>query len=80
MDHTTAGLTSAEALRKLEEIGENTITRRKKIHPIITLIRKFDSPLLIILITVAVVSFFLGERVNAVIIIGMVWLSKMFAV
>ena len=75
MDHTTAGLTSAEALRKLEEIGENTITRRKKIHPIITLIRKFDSPLLIILITVAVVSFFLGERVNAVIIIGMACIS-----
>ena len=75
MDHTTIGLTSAEALRKLGEIGENTIARKKKVHPVLVLIKKFDSPLLIILITVAVVSFFLGERVNAIIIIGMACIS-----
>lgn len=66
------GLTSGEAGKLLETYGENSLRAHKRTHPIIVFLKKFDSPLLIILILVSLVSFFLGEHLNAVIIFAMV--------
>jgi Mg2+-importing ATPase len=61
--------------RKLEEFGTNTFAEKKKTNLALELLKKFNSPLLIILVTVAIVSFFLGERVNAIIILSMTLIS-----
>lgn len=69
------GLTSQEAEERLIKYGENVIYHRKRLRPIIAFIKKFNSPLLLLLIGASTVSFFLGQRVNAVIILFMVFLS-----
>lgn len=66
------GLTSKEAAELLETHGENSLRAHKRTHPVIVFLKKFDSPLLIILILVSLVSFFLGEHLNAIIIFAMV--------
>lgn len=66
------GLSSREASVLLSTHGENLLRARKRTNPIIEFLKEFDSPLLIILILVSVISFFLGERLNAVIIFAMV--------
>ncbi len=69
------GLTSQEAAKCLAEFGENTITRKKKFRPLLAFFEKFGSPLLLLLIGAATISFFVGERTNAVIILVMVFVS-----
>lgn len=71
----SSGLSSAEASKRLLQYGPNTIYRRKRLRPVVAFLLKFNSPLLIILIVASVVSFFLGERTNSVIILLMVLLS-----
>ncbi len=69
------GLSSFEAKKKLNEFGENIVYGKRKLNPVILFFKKFNSPLLIILIVVSIVSYFLGERTNALIIISMVLIS-----
>lgn len=71
----TKGLTSKEAALRLLKYGENTIYHRKRLRPIIAFIKKFNSPLLLLLIGASTVSFFLGQRVSAMIIFFMVFVS-----
>lgn len=75
MPHDTQGLSNKEALLRLETFGTNTFAEKKKRNLAIELLKKFNSPLLIILVTVAIVSFFLGERTNAIIILFMTLIS-----
>ncbi|MFA6603446.1 MAG: magnesium-translocating P-type ATPase [Patescibacteria group bacterium] len=69
------GLSSAEAARRLGEFGANTIARTKRLHPVMALLKKFTSPLLLVLTVASLVSFFAGERVNALIILAMIFIS-----
>ncbi|HAS95016.1 TPA: magnesium-translocating P-type ATPase, partial [Candidatus Wolfebacteria bacterium] len=73
-DHAV-GLTSREVEKRLAHYGLNTIYKKKHLRPIIVFFEKFNSPLLIILITASIVSFFLGEQTNSIIILSMVVLS-----
>lgn len=72
---TFQGLSSREAVDRLRKFGENTIAKRKRFRPLIAFLQKFGSPLLLLLIGTSVISFFVGERTNAVIIIVMVFVS-----
>jgi len=69
------GLSSAEAERRLGEFGPNTIARTKRLHPVLALLKKFTSPLLLVLATASLISFFAGQRVNALIILAMIFIS-----
>ncbi len=69
------GLTTHQAAANLAKYGENTIYHKKRLRPIIAFIKKFNSPLLLLLMGAAVISFFVGERINATIIIIMVFMS-----
>ncbi|MCX6738504.1 MAG: HAD-IC family P-type ATPase, partial [Candidatus Parcubacteria bacterium] len=69
------GLSSKEAKRRILDYGENVIYRKKKMRPLVAFLKKFNSPLLLMLIGTSVVSLFLGQAVNAVIILVMVLLS-----
>ena len=71
----SVGLTSIEARKRLLRHGPNTVYKKKRLRPVIAFVEKFNSPLLLILVIASIISFFLGERTNSVIILSMVLLS-----
>jgi P-type Mg2+ transporter len=71
---TPEGLSADEAGRRLAQVGPNAL-RSHGARPLAVLARQFRSPLLILLIGTALVSGFVGETTNAVIILSIVGLS-----
>jgi len=71
------GLSIKEAQKRLKEYGENIVLQKRKISLLADFLKKFSSPLMVILIIVSIISFFLGEHINAVIILVMVLLSSL---
>lgn len=69
------GLTTIEAGLRLKQFGKNTVTTKKKVRPLVEFLKKFNSPLLMILIVAAIISFFVGQQTNAAILLVMVLLS-----
>ena len=69
------GLTTIEAKKYLLKFGENTIYRRKRLQPVIMFLKKFNNPLLFLLIGAALISFSFGQRVSAITVIVMVFIS-----
>ncbi|MFJ6262823.1 magnesium-translocating P-type ATPase [Rhodococcus erythropolis] len=67
LDTTSAGLTSAEASRRLAEYGPNAV-RSHRVSAAAVLARQLKSAILALLAVTAVISFFLGDRNDAVII------------
>ena len=61
------GLSTAEAARRRAAVGANAV-RDHRARPLALLIRQFSSPLLILLIITAALSYVLGQRTDAVII------------
>ncbi|QEW18587.1 Calcium-transporting ATPase [Marinibacterium anthonyi] len=61
----SAGLTSAEAARRLIENGENRIGSGRSVSALPILVRNFSSPLVIILLVAAVLAAALGELIDA---------------
>ncbi len=62
-----AGLSGADASRRLAEVGPNVL-RSHHARPWAVLVRQTRSPLMVLLLGTATVSFFVGERTDAVII------------
>jgi len=69
------GLTSAEAAARLVKYGPNSVSSKAKMRPIVAFLKKFNSPLLIILMCASVISFFTGNKTSAIILVCMVFLS-----
>jgi P-type Mg2+ transporter len=69
------GLTAKEAARRLKKYGENAVFKKKKMRPFLIFVGKFRNPLMLLLITISLVSFGLGQRASAVIVLMMVFLS-----
>ncbi len=69
------GLSAQEAARRLAQYGRNEFTGRKKLQPLFIFLSKFKSPLLILLIVAAVISGALGSRLEAGIILAIVFVS-----
>ena len=61
------GLSAVEADARLAAIGPNAL-RSHHARPLVVVARQFRSPLMILLLVTAFVSFFVGDRTNAVII------------
>lgn len=72
---TFEGLTTHEAERLLRVHGENVIYRKSHWRPVFAFMKKFNSPLILVLVATALVSFWLGEKTNSIIILFMVLLS-----
>jgi Mg2+-importing ATPase len=70
------GLTTAEAKRRLLSAGPNRLHTRKRTDVLTLLLAQFKSPLILILLGAVILSFFLGETVDAAIIIAIVLLSS----
>ncbi|HVW46668.1 MAG TPA: magnesium-translocating P-type ATPase [Solirubrobacterales bacterium] len=69
-----AGLTAAEAARRLARHGPNAL-RSHGVRPIAVLARQLRNPLLILLVAAALTSIVVGERTDALIILGIISLS-----
>ncbi|MDE3155194.1 MAG: magnesium-translocating P-type ATPase [Acidobacteriota bacterium] len=69
------GLSTAEAAQRLAEWGANEPVPRRRQHAVIRLLLLFANPLILILLTAAIVSAFLRQPTNALIIIGIVILG-----
>jgi len=69
------GLTDAEAQKRTLVYGLNSLIEKKKTPPIIEFLNNFTNPLVLTLIVIAVVSFFMGGTVDAIIITVMVLMS-----
>lgn len=70
-----SGLTSADAAQRLIQYGPNSVASKKHMRPVAAFFSKFNSPLLWIIIVAAFISYFTGERINAVILVVMITLS-----
>lgn len=72
---TPAGLTSAEAKRRLRLYGPNSIVGESRFAALLSLLRFLINPLVIILLVASGISLALGDSVGGLIIISMVLLS-----
>jgi len=69
------GLTSAEAEERLVRFGANRLKPRKRTDELTLLLAQFKSPIILILLLAAGMSFFLHDSVDAVIILAIVLAS-----
>ena len=70
-----AGLTSAEACRRLAEFGENRISSERRAGALTLFITQFKSPIILILIGAVIISLFLQDRTDATLILAIVLAS-----
>ena len=66
------GLTDKEAKHKLQKHGPNVLIQRKKISPLKILFQQFTDLMVIILIVSTIISGFMGEMTEAMVIISIV--------
>lgn len=71
------GLTQPEALKRLKKYGPNEFAGKKKLQPVAIFLSKFNNSLLILLIAAALVSFALGSRIEASVILAIVFGSAL---
>ncbi|MDT3694973.1 MAG: magnesium-translocating P-type ATPase [Ignavibacterium sp.] len=69
------GLSDSEADKRLEQSGLNRLKPKKKIDTFTLLTAQFKSPIIIILIFAAVLSIFLDDTVDAIIILTIIFIS-----
>jgi len=69
------GLIESEARQRLSKYGLNLIKPRKKASTFTLFISQFKSPIIIILLSAAILSYFLGEKTDTIIILMIVFIS-----
>jgi Mg2+-importing ATPase len=74
-EYQETGLTSTEANLRLSNYGKNLVKPKKKTDLLSLLISQFKSPIIVIFIFTSVLSFFLGQTEDALIIITIVIVS-----
>ena len=75
LDATPQGLTSAAAQERLARFGPNVLQSRKRAGELVLLLGQFKSPLILILLFAAGLSFFLHDSADALIILAIVLAS-----
>jgi Mg2+-importing ATPase len=73
--NATTGLSTGAANEQLKISGPNQLASHKRRSEVLELFQHFKSPLMIILMVAATISYSVGQTVNASIIIGMVLIS-----
>jgi len=69
------GLTSDEARRRLARVGPNALRPRKSRALALQFLARLANPLVLLLLTAATISAFVGDRTSCTIIVAMVLLS-----
>src|SRR6185503_12061199 len=70
-----SGLSHEEAALRLKEFGKNVIESKRHKHFLVDLLSHFKSPLVLILTVAAIISYSLGETINASIILFIIVVS-----
>lgn len=70
------GLTQTEALTRLAQYGKNEVVEREHQSAFRTFLEEFKSPLIILLLIAATISFFTGSYVSAGLIIVIIFASS----
>ena len=71
----TRGLSEAEAAARLAEHGPNRLVERRRRSPVLAFLEQFTEVMVIVLIVAAVISLFIGETVDAIMILVIVILN-----
>ena len=79
LDATPAGLTTDEVERRRSIYGPNSLVRESRFVGLLTFVRFFANPLVIILLVAGGISFGLGDRIGGSIIITIVMLSVLLS-
>ncbi len=69
------GLTHQEALQRLQQHGKNELAKEKRLPGWLILALQFRSPLVLILVAAAIIAYFLGDHLDAIVIICIVILN-----
>ncbi len=77
LDSGVKGLDEAQAKRRREEAGPNSLEAEEGVSPLRLLARQVHSPLIYLLIGAAVLSFAIGHRVDSAVIAGVVVLNTL---
>ena len=72
---TTAGLSRADAKKRLSQYGANSLKQTHKSSALVLLLNQFKSPIIVILIFAALLSIFLKDALDAIIILAIVLIS-----
>jgi Mg2+-importing ATPase len=75
LDAAEAGLDEKEAQKRLRRYGANLLKPRKKSYPILLLLAQFNSPIILLLVFAAGLSFYLHEVTGASIILTIIFIS-----
>jgi P-type Ca2+ transporter type 2C len=78
MDKRKLGLTSKEAEKLIKKYGLNEIHEEKKFTLIKSFLSQFNNFLILLLIGASIVSFFIGETLDAIFILAIVILNAFF--
>lgn len=69
LNTTEKGLAPSEAEKRIRRYGKNILKEKEKISPIKIFIEQFNSPVVWILIGALIISFVIGEKVDAIVIV-----------
>ena len=72
---TTAGLSGQDAKQRLSQYGANSLKQTHKSSALVLLLNQFKSPIIVILIFAALLSIFLKDALDAIIILAIVLIS-----
>jgi len=75
LDTTSQGLASADAAQRLDRVGPNVLQAKSRAGDFTLLLGQFKSPLILILLFAAGLSFFLHDSADALIILAIVLAS-----
>ncbi len=78
LNSSREGLTESEAHTRRREFGKNEISDGNKISPINILIEQFRDTLILILMIAALISLFIGHRIDAYLILTIVIANGVF--
>ena len=71
----TNGLDDTAVQQKLAEHGRNELTAKDKLNPLVIFARQFFSVMILVLIVAAIISFFIGEGSDTIVIVVIVILN-----
>ena len=75
LESTPSGLTAGQAAERLKRYGANLLKPEKRTDILTLLLVQFKSPIILILLAAAVLSYFLHDNTDAVIIVAIIVVS-----
>jgi Mg2+-importing ATPase len=75
LETNAAGLSSAEAKRRLQQFGFNVVNARKKRSLLLPLLSRFRNPLVVLLLVASLISAFTADISSFIVIMTMIVLS-----